>query len=447
IRWAVDYEAKRVRPVVVYESEEVLLKDFNILRAGFWTVSLTYSSGIHVDGLVIRNNIGGYGPSSDGINTDSSQDVLVENCDIDCNDDNLCIKSGRDADGLRVNRPAENIVYRNCITRAGHGLFTIGSETSGGMKNIEVYGLEAIGTNTGIRFKSAQVRGGVIENVYFHNIVMKNVKNPFHFELNWYPEYSYPEIPENLPAEMISQRMKTLTQPVFPPERGIPEFKDIHLEDIRITGAEQAIYANAYPEKPIKDLTWENINIEADTYGTIKHASNWQFKNVEISTLSDDSLQIVDGSLINTPGIPVKKVAFEPVQKNAPEINVDLDQIFSKLPFGSMTVLNAANKQPIQAGDATVMTDQLAVFARLDQNKFQFYEPLGDGFYFSEVSIKVGEDHTIEVAGQKDHKWIFKIMVDQIPEQVRGADHWYTSDEQMFVNIIKTGKSFKLAIQ
>ncbi|MCB0640551.1 MAG: hypothetical protein KDC44_02890, partial [Phaeodactylibacter sp.] len=103
VRWAVDYDCKRVRAVVVYKSSDVLLKDFTVLRSGFWTISLTYSERVHVDGVTIRNNIGGFGPSSEGINTDSSKDILVENCDIDCNDDNLCIKAGRDDDGLRVN--------------------------------------------------------------------------------------------------------------------------------------------------------------------------------------------------------------------------------------------------------------------------------------------------------------------------------------------------------
>ena len=95
----------------------------------------------------------------------------MENCDIDCNDDNLCIKAGRDADGLRVNRP-ENIVYRNCITRAGHGLLPSGVETSGGMRNIEVYGLKAQGTNTGIVLSRLR-SGRVIENIWFHDIAME----------------------------------------------------------------------------------------------------------------------------------------------------------------------------------------------------------------------------------------------------------------------------------
>ena len=90
VRWAVDYDCKRVRAVVVYKSENVLLKDFTVKRSGFWTVTMTYCNRVHVNGVIVRNNIDGHGPSSDGINTDSSKDILVENCDIDCNDDNLC---------------------------------------------------------------------------------------------------------------------------------------------------------------------------------------------------------------------------------------------------------------------------------------------------------------------------------------------------------------------
>ena len=128
LRWALDYDCKRVRPVVVYKSENVLLKGFTVQRSGFWTITSTYSDRVHIDGVTIRNNIGGHGPSTDGIDIDSSSHVLVENCDVDCNDDNFCIKSGRDSDGLRVNRPSGHIVIRNCKTGRGLGLITLGSE-------------------------------------------------------------------------------------------------------------------------------------------------------------------------------------------------------------------------------------------------------------------------------------------------------------------------------
>jgi polygalacturonase len=105
LRWAVDYDCKRVRPMVIYKSRDVLLKGFTVKRAGFWTITFTYSDRVHADGITIRNNIGGRGPSTDGIDVDSSSNILIENCDIDCNDDSFGIKAGRDSDGLRVNRP------------------------------------------------------------------------------------------------------------------------------------------------------------------------------------------------------------------------------------------------------------------------------------------------------------------------------------------------------
>ena len=293
LRWAVDYDCKRVRALVVYESEEVVVQDINIFRSGFWTISLTYSDQVHVDGVTIRNNFDGhFGPSSDGINTDSGRNILVENCDIDCNDDNLCLKAGKDADGLRVNRPTERVVYRNCITRSGHGLFTLGSETSGGMHDIEVYGLKAIGTNTGIRFKSAKIRGGVMRDIYIHDIEMEDVESPFKFELNWYPSFSYPVIPESIPESEYKDHWHTMLTPVEPPERGIPEFRNITLANISVRNAGTGFYVNAYPEKPMRNMLWQNIIIEAQKPGEITCAKDWVMENVTLLTPSEDSIKL-----------------------------------------------------------------------------------------------------------------------------------------------------------
>lgn len=293
LRWAVDYDCKRVRALVVYESEEVVIKDVDLYRSGFWTISLTYSDQVHVDGVTIRNNFDGhFGPSSDGINTDSGRNILVENCDIDCNDDNLCLKAGKDADGLRINRPTERVVYRNCITRAGHGLFTLGSETSGGMHDIEVYGLKALGTNTGIRFKSAKIRGGVMRDIYIHDIEMEGVDSPFKFELNWYPSYSYPTIPESIPESEYKEHWRTMTIKVEPPERGIPEFRNITFANIAVRNAGTGIYVNAYPEKPMRNMLWKNITIEADKPGEITCAKDWVMENVTLLIPSNDAIKL-----------------------------------------------------------------------------------------------------------------------------------------------------------
>ena len=136
LRWIVDYDAKRIRGIVVSRSKDVSLKGFTLLRTGFWGCQLVYSDHCTVDGIRINNNLGGHGPSTDGIDIDSSSDILIENAYIDCNDDNICLKAGRDADGLRVNRPTERVVIRNCMAAKGGGLVTIGSETSGGIRNV-----------------------------------------------------------------------------------------------------------------------------------------------------------------------------------------------------------------------------------------------------------------------------------------------------------------------
>lgn len=282
LRWALDYDCKRVRPVVVYKSKNVQLKNFTVQRAGFWTISLTYSSRVHVDGVVIRNNIGGHGPSTDGIDIDSSRNILVENCDVDCNDDNFCLKSGRDSDGLRVNIPTENVVIRNCVTGKGHGLITLGSETSGGMNNIEIYGLKAIGTGTGFRLKSAKVRGGIIRNIWIHHVEMDSVANPFNWELNWFPEYSYPPRPKDIPETEWPAHWHIILTPVEPPEKGIPEFYNMRISDVKVTNAKQGIYANAYPEKPIRNVLFENVWIEAEKGGSINNGKDWEMKNVTL---------------------------------------------------------------------------------------------------------------------------------------------------------------------
>ncbi|WP_340114916.1 glycoside hydrolase family 28 protein [Maribellus mangrovi] len=446
IRWAVDYDCERVRPVVIWESEDVLLKDFTVKRAGFWTVSLTYSTRVHVDGVVVRNNIGGHGPSSDGIDTDSSKDILVENCDIDCNDDNLCIKAGKDADGLRVNQPAENIVYRNCITRAGHGLITLGSETSGGMRNIEVYGLEAIGTNIGIRFKSAKVRGGVIENISFHDMKMKDVANPFHFELNWYPEYSYCTIPVNIPEEEIKDRWRVLSQRVEPEEKGIPEFKNISLSNIKVENAQRAFYANAYPEKPIHDIHWKDVSVEAKESGKLTYASNWTMENVLLKTETGRPIELQDCENIEQPEI-VKTSESQPQEQE----ELSLDQQMGAINRNADAVIIPVNPEANQAltnGDTTDFSETMNIYILKAENAtLSYYEPLGDGFYQTPVEVSViNVGATFEIKGQKEHVYSFIVSRDEKPENVTGADDWEFNADQKKVLIQKKGKSFKIQI-
>lgn len=132
-RWPSDYDARRPCLIQVFNSDHVNFSRLLLRRSGFWTVHICYSHDIELDSLTIRNNEDGHGPSTDGIDIDSSRHVLVTHADIAVNDDALCLKAGRDSDGLRVNRPTEDVVLRDSIVREGAAGATFGSETSGGV--------------------------------------------------------------------------------------------------------------------------------------------------------------------------------------------------------------------------------------------------------------------------------------------------------------------------
>lgn len=303
LRWAADYDCKRVRALAVYDSKDVAIRDVSINRSGFWSVALIYSGHVTVDGVDIEANLGGLGPSSDGIDIDSSHDILIQNCTVDCNDDNICLKSGRDADGLRVNRPTENVIIRNCTTRAGGGMIAIGSETSGGIRNVEVSDIRAYGTSNGIRFKSAPSRGGIVENIFIHDIRMTGVENPLSFELNWNPAYSSAKLPPGTDTNHVPAHWLVLTQKVEPPERGLPEFRNIVISNLTATAAAQAIYANGYLGKPIHDVRLENLKIEAKKPGAISHALNWTMKDVVLTTPAGGNLTLVDDINVGLPKV------------------------------------------------------------------------------------------------------------------------------------------------
>ena len=296
LRWIVDYDAKRVRTFLVQSSSDVTLKGLTFSNAGFWTVQVLYSHHITVDGVTIKNNEDGKGPSTDGIDIDSSSWVLVENCDIDCNDDDFCLKSGRDADGLRVNRPTEYVVIRKCIARKGGGLLTLGSETSGGIRHVLATDLVAMGTGNGFHIKSATTRGGVVEDIHFQNIEMDSVGNAFMFTMNWNPTYSYSSLPKGYNYDSIPAHWKTLLQKVEPEEKGIPHLRNIYVSNIVVKQARKGISAAGLPQSTLGNFNFSNVDIKANNAGEVSFADNWKWENVRLATKDKSSVVIKDSN-------------------------------------------------------------------------------------------------------------------------------------------------------
>lgn len=295
LRWIVDYDAKRVRTFLVQSSSDVTLKGLTFSNAGFWTIQLLYSDHITVDGVTVKNNEDGKGPSTDGIDVDSSSWVLVQNCDIDCNDDDFCLKAGRDWDGLRVNRPTEYVVIRKCVARKGGGLLTLGSETSGGIRHVLATDLVAKGTGNGFHIKSATTRGGTVEDIHFQNIEMDSVGNAFMYTMNWNPSYSYSTLPKGYNYDSIPEHWKVMLHKVEPEEKGIPHFKDVYVSNITVKQARKAINGAGLSQSLLENFNFKDVKIKADNAGEVSFAKDWRWKNVAIET-SDKSVVSIKNS-------------------------------------------------------------------------------------------------------------------------------------------------------
>lgn len=282
LRWIVDYDCKRPRGILIEDSKDVTLKDFVLYQAGFWSVHILYSEYVTVDGMIINNNIEGRGPSTDGIDIDSSRKILVQNCYINCNDDNFCLKAGRDADGLFINRPCEYIVIRDCIAGHGDGLFTCGSETSGSIRNVLVYNMKGFGTKYGLRFKSTAQRGGIVENIHMFNIEMIGVRDPFVVDLNWHPTYSTSTLPDGYNYETLPSHWKKLLEKVDP-KKGMPKFRNITFENITAINATTCVKVNGLKESTIDNFSFRNVSFQGTDAGKISYARNWVFDNFSVN--------------------------------------------------------------------------------------------------------------------------------------------------------------------
>lgn len=303
LRWAVDYDVQRPELIRVYKSSAVQIgKGLVLKRSAFWTVHICYSTQVVVDGVTIRDNAadGSLGPSTDGVDIDSSNHILVEHLDIANNDDAICLKAGMNADGLRVNRPTEDVVIRDSIIRQAISGIAIGSDTAGGFRNIAVDGITILSrVRYGIYLKSTHTRGGWTDNVKMSHIRMDGLKTAIEIDLNYFPAFSTPKIPpgidKNLPPGLnsVPSYWHILAEPVSPAQ-GTPHFRNIALTDIHGVHCGTAFSVNAAPDAPLERFTVKNIDIDAQHAGAIRHTHAWQFENVTVRARDRVPMQYED---------------------------------------------------------------------------------------------------------------------------------------------------------
>jgi polygalacturonase len=168
-------DGSSMRPVFVqpYRCRRVLIEGVTILNSPMWEVNPVLCTNVIVRGVTIRS----HGPNNDGCDPESCSDVLIERCTFDTGDDCIALKSGRNADGRRLHAPIENVIIRDCQMRDGHGGVVIGSEISGGARNIfaERCRMDSPRLDRVLRFKNNAERGGVIEHVAMRDVTVGEV--------------------------------------------------------------------------------------------------------------------------------------------------------------------------------------------------------------------------------------------------------------------------------
>lgn len=305
LRWAVDYDVQRPELIRIFNASSIRIGSGLLLRrSAFWTVHICYSHKVTVSGLIIRDNdpVDGKGPSTDGVDIDSSTRVLVEKVDISNNDDAICLKAGMNADGLRVNRPTEDVVVRDSVIREGISGIAIGSDTAGGFRNIRITGITILsGVRYGIYLKSTHTRGGWTQNVQMSDIAMHGVQTAIKIDLNYFPAFSTPRIPQGIEANLpptlhqIPEYWKTLTAPV-PREKGTPHFRDISFVGITADGARTAIEVNATQDAPMERFSLKHVHLTAQHAGSIHHTLDWRLTDVQIRAKDQLTLEDMRGT-------------------------------------------------------------------------------------------------------------------------------------------------------
>jgi exo-poly-alpha-galacturonosidase len=254
----------RPRLIAIQSCKNIKVSSLSLKNQACWGLFILYSENVIVENLIIRaeHNI----ISSDGIDVDSSKNVLITGCDIDVNDDCIAIKSGKDEDGRRVNRPAEDIVVEKCRFRYGHGGVSMGSEMSGGIRNVEIRNCIVEADNWApIRFKSQPSRGGVVENITYRDIVLQDTRKAFEFNMAW---------------RMVNPK---------PPSNPLPVVRNVKI--INVSGTVRSVGdMHGLKDSPIRNLTFENCKIKAKKGFTLE--------NVQDIDLSGLSIEVEQGEAI-----------------------------------------------------------------------------------------------------------------------------------------------------
>ena len=260
--------------LVFSNCKKVLLEGVTFQNSPAWCLHPLMCKDLTVRNVYVKNPW--YAQNGDGIDVESCKNVLIENSTFDVGDDGICIKSGRDEAGRKRGMPTENLIARNCTVYHAHGGFVIGSEMSGGARNLFVENCTFIGTDIGLRFKTTRGRGGIVENIFINNIAMKDIVG----EAILFDMYYAAQDPIPLAGEKREPpKVETLAV-----TEATPQFKNFYIKNVVCNGAGKAIFVRGLPEMNVKNIVMEDMVIQANKGLDMTEGSDITLRNVNLVT-------------------------------------------------------------------------------------------------------------------------------------------------------------------
>lgn len=260
-----------LRPVLIsfISCKNVLLEDACFENSPAWNIHPLLCENVIINRITVRNPW--FAQNGDGLDAESCRNVIVSDCKFDVGDDAICIKSGKDKEGRDRGVACENVLIEGCTVYHGHGGFVIGSEMSGGARNISIRNSVFIGTDCGLRFKSARGRGGVVEKIWVDGIKMIDIDgDAFLFDLYY--------------GGKGEAKMMPVTEET-------PSFRDITVTNITCRGAKQAMFFNGLPEMPVKNIYVGNSIFDATAGARFNYCDNITLDNVVINATAGDPIE------------------------------------------------------------------------------------------------------------------------------------------------------------
>jgi DNA sulfur modification protein DndE len=276
-------EFLRPNMISLRECEQILLEGVTFQNSPAWNIHPLLCKHLTVENISVKNPW--FAQNGDGIDIESCEYVSVKNSRFDVGDDGICLKSGKDAEGRKRGRPSAHIMIENCVVFHGHGGVVVGSEMSGGVHDLFVSNCQFLGTDVGLRFKTARGRGGVVENVFIQDISMKNIAGEAILFDMYYQGKDPVATYGNGDATPVIQAM--------PVDEGTPQFKNIFVDRVVAKGAETGLLIRGLPEMPIHHIQLSNLDIEAKQSYRVIEATDIQLTNTRFTQTGNKKPELI----------------------------------------------------------------------------------------------------------------------------------------------------------